>query len=364
MRRRRARRLHAAAWWLWALGLVAAATQTRNPLLLGLIIAVASLVVASRRTQIRWAGGYRMYLVVGLVVVAIRVGFRLLLGGDFGRTPLVDLPRVSLPAGVELGGTVTVEELLAGLYDGLRLATIVVVIGAANSLADPRRLLPSLPRSLAGVATSAVVALSLAPQLVESLARVRRARRLRGESGRGLRSVRSLLVPVLEDALHRSIALAASMDSRGYGRSGAGRAQHSVIVGLAAWLGLGAVCVGLFGLLSGGDVVVSGGTMTAGAALAALGLTRLGRNVARTRYRPDAWGGREWLVTLAGGAAAVGLAAAGVMQPTTLNPSLQPLEWPGAGPVALLSLLLAALPAISAPQVAARAPRPIVEKAA
>ena len=35
-------RLHPAAWWLWAVGLVAAATQTTNPLLLGLMVAVAA----------------------------------------------------------------------------------------------------------------------------------------------------------------------------------------------------------------------------------------------------------------------------------------------------------------------------------
>ena len=32
--------LHPAAWWLWALGLGAAATRTANPLLLGLIIGI------------------------------------------------------------------------------------------------------------------------------------------------------------------------------------------------------------------------------------------------------------------------------------------------------------------------------------
>ena len=44
-----ARWLHPGAWWLWALGLAAAATRTTNPLLLGLIVAVAAYVVAARR---------------------------------------------------------------------------------------------------------------------------------------------------------------------------------------------------------------------------------------------------------------------------------------------------------------------------
>ena len=40
-------------------------------------------------------------------------------------------------AGVRLFGPLTREGLLAGLYDGLRLATIIICVGAANSLANP-----------------------------------------------------------------------------------------------------------------------------------------------------------------------------------------------------------------------------------
>ena len=32
---------HPGAWWVWALGLATAASRTTNPLLLGLIVAVA-----------------------------------------------------------------------------------------------------------------------------------------------------------------------------------------------------------------------------------------------------------------------------------------------------------------------------------
>ena len=62
------------------------------------------------------------------------------------------------------------------------------------------------------------MALNLAPQLIESLQRVRRARRLRGRSD-GLSALPSLVIPVLEDTLDRSLALAASLDARGFGRT-------------------------------------------------------------------------------------------------------------------------------------------------
>ena len=139
------RALHPGAWWIWALGLAAAATRTTNPILLLLIIAVASVVVMARRPDTPWARSFRIYLMLGLVVVVFRVVFRMLFGG-FGPTVLFTLPSIQLPeimAGVHLLGAVSAEALLGAFYDGLRLATMIICVGAANSLANPKRLLAS-----------------------------------------------------------------------------------------------------------------------------------------------------------------------------------------------------------------------------
>ena len=95
---------------------------------------------------------------------------------------LLDLPEVPLPdwvLGLHLLGPVTRESLLAGLYDGLRLGTIVICVGAANALANPKRLLRSVPAALHEVGTALVVAVTVLPQLVESARRVRAAQALR-----------------------------------------------------------------------------------------------------------------------------------------------------------------------------------------
>jgi energy-coupling factor transporter transmembrane protein EcfT len=63
-----------------------------------------------------------------------------------------------------------------------------------------------------GVAT--VIATSALPNLVQSVARIRRARALRGDEKP---SWRSIALPLLEDSLSRSLELAAAMDARGYG---------------------------------------------------------------------------------------------------------------------------------------------------
>ncbi len=246
------RTLHPGAWWLWALGLAVAASRTTNPLLLALLLAVAGLVVVRRRSDAPWALSFRIYLLFGALIVVMRVAFRIMFGGGAGSTVLFTLPEIPLPeaaAGIRLLGPVAAEEVLGGLYDGLQLATMVVCVGAANALANPKRLLKAMPGALHEVGTSVVVALSVAPQLIESVQRVHRARRLRGGQKRGRRALRGILIPVLEDALNRSLALAAAMASRGYGRTGATPAGVRRCVGALVIAGLLGIAAGLYGVL-------------------------------------------------------------------------------------------------------------------
>ena len=97
---------------------------------------------------------------------------------------------------------------------------MLICVGAANALANPKRLLRAVPGALYEVGVAVVVALSVAPQLVESVLRVRAgpaAARRRGSAASG--RCGGIAIPVLEDALDRSLLLAAAMDSRGYGRT-------------------------------------------------------------------------------------------------------------------------------------------------
>ncbi|MGL5809772.1 MAG: energy-coupling factor transporter transmembrane component T family protein [Nocardioides sp.] len=321
MRNGPSRDLHPLAWWVWAGGLAVAASLTTNPFVLLLFVAAAAFVVLARRGEQPWALGFRLYLMLGILMVAIRVGFRILLGGGYPGTVIWVLPEIPLPEwvlGIRLLGPVTRESLLSGLYDGMRLATIVICFGAANSLANPKRLLKSVPPALYEIGTALVVAVTVLPSLVESARRVRMARELRGPAHgtgsdadrrrflRPIRGVRQLLVPVLEDALDRSLRLAAGMDARGYGRPAGGPAGRRGRTGALMLAGLGGICVGAYALLDQtAPRFLAMPMLLAGSLSAVLGVWSAGRGVRATRYRPDRWRAPELLTVVAGVCAAL-----------------------------------------------------------
>ncbi|WEV28102.1 energy-coupling factor transporter transmembrane component T [Streptomyces sp. 71268] len=349
----RAGALHAGAWWVWALGLAVAASRTTNPLLLALLVAVAGYVVAVRRTRAPWARSYGAFVKIALVVLGIRLVFAVFLGSPIpGTHTLFTLPEVPLPEwakGVRLGGRVTAEGLVFALYDGLKLAALLICVGAANALANPARLLKSLPGALYEAGVAVVVAMTFAPHLVADVQRLRAARRLRGRSDRGLKALLQVGLPVLEGALERSVALAAAMDARGYGRTAqVPRAVRHTTTALSIG-GLLGVCAGTYGLLAAEGAGYALPVLLAGLAAALGGLWLGGRRSARSRYRPDRWGARAWLVAGSGVAVAGLMIWAGSYAPTALHPPAVPLTaptlplWPAA------SVLLGLLPALIAP---------------
>lgn len=347
------RALHPMAWWLWALGLAAAASRTTNPLLLGLVIVVCGCVVAARRSDAPWALAFRYYLIAAGVVVALRVLARVVFGTGSGTLVLLDLPEIPLPewsSGVTLLGPVSADALLGGLYDGLRLAAMLVCVGAANALANPKRLLKSMPPALHEVATAVVVALSVLPQLADSVLRVHRARELRGGRRSRRAVLRSVVVPVLEDALDRSLLLAASMDARGYGRSGQRSAVGRFATGGLMLLGLGGVAVGVYGVLDAGTpTLMQAPALAGGAAAGLLGFLLAGRAVRRTAYQPDRWRLPEMVTVASGLVPAVALALLAAHGTAALNPTVSPPVWPSAPSPAVTALLVALLPLVLTP---------------
>jgi energy-coupling factor transport system permease protein len=364
------RSLHPVAWWLWALGIMVAASLTTNPLVEGLLLAAATFVVVSRRDDGPWARSFRLYAILGAAVFVIRILYRVVFGGGDGDHVLFTLPRIPLPsvvAGVRLLGPVSLESILYGAYDGLQLGTIIVVVGAANSLASPRRLLRSLPAALYEIGTVLVVAVTVFPQLAESAARVARARKLRQtsaptRSGRErARLVRGLIVPVLADALDSAISLAASMDSRGFGRAPEGSRRHRILAALTAFASVLLLMVFAYDLVSGvlpsfalGSVLtlhLRDALLVAALASALVSIRLSGHGVRRSRYRPDRWRLPELLTVACGLAPVAAVIAVGAGSDAgALSPAILPtVDIPTLPVPLLLAALVALLPSMITP---------------
>lgn len=328
------RALHPWAWWGWALAASATVSLTTNLALLALCLLAVVAVVLARRTRAPWARAVRAYLWLGAFVVGMRMLLQVLLGSPQGGTVLFTLPELRLPswlAGLHVGGPVDGQMLWRTLGDSVRLAAVLVCVGAANTLANPRRALRHVPAALHEVATAVVIALGLAPQLVESAQRIRRAHRLRSHSTGGLRSLLRFVVPVMEDAIDRSMALAASMEARGYGRTRQlprlGAPTLALLLG-----GMVALVFGTFALLAiSGSALWAPLVGLAGLVAVVVGLRTSGRRLAVSHYRPDPWALPETL-TVGCGLAALALVlvvqhlAPDQLVPLSQGPGLPPLH--------------------------------------
>ncbi|MEV5430979.1 CbiQ family ECF transporter T component [Streptomyces sp. NPDC052701] len=353
MRSAREREVHPGAWWLWAISLGTAATRTTNPLLLMLLVAVSAHVVAARRPRTPHARSYGAFVRLALAVLLVRLLFATLLGSPVpGTHVIVTLPELPLPAwaqGIRLGGRVTAEALVFALYDGLKLAALLVCVGAANALTAPARLLKSLPGALYEMGVAVVVALTFAPHLIADARRLRAARRLRGRPDKGVRGLLQVGLPVLEGALERSVALAAAMDARGYGRTAEVPAPVRRTTTALTLGGLLGVCAGTYGLLTAEGGRYGLPVLLAGLAAALAGLRLGGRRSPRTRYRPDRWDARAWLVAGSGAAVAALLTLAASLDPAALHPGVVPLTAPSLPLWPAAAVLLGLVPAFVTP---------------
>lgn len=252
--------MHPGAWIMWSLGAAVATMTTTSPFYLAIVFASAWVVHASHQRAGVEARSFRIFLIVGLVTLATR-------------TLLVLL------------GPVTAGSVALAFLEGLRLAVLLGVFGAFNSVADPYGVLKLAPRRFHEAALAAALALSIAPRTIASVARVREAQQMRGIKVRGWRALPALAVPVLETGMEEAVVLAESMDARGHGR----------------------------------------GT--------------------RTRYRPVRWRARAVMTALTGAIGGSAFALAAAAGDTSLTVSTFPLVWPVPSALLIGACLLFAAPA-------------------
>jgi len=287
-------RTHPGAWWLAGISLALSASLSSNLLVLLGICALAMSTVRLCRDKSPWARSIRFYLILGLVVVVLRVLFRVVFNLADARTDIfLSLPSISIDLGfgntLHLLGAISVLSMKAALVDGLRLAAIILAIGMANSLANPRKLLRATPGALYEIATAISIAINLAPQLITSLNRVRRSRGLRGHS-KGIKAIPGIVIPVLEDTIEQSMQLAASMSARGFGRRGNRKRKNVLITRITTFLALTFIVAGVAMLLiSNASQLIDLSVLVTGFVFAFISFKLSSGRVNRTQYIVLRW---------------------------------------------------------------------------
>jgi len=303
----------ASTWWILGVCLALSASLSHNALLLGLVIAVSVILILAFAKPDRGLATLRIYGVMALLVLLLRLVFRIIFNSPTLGDVALNLPALAVQVGqmnFYYLGPVSWFSLGRAAIDGLHLAAIILAVAMANAVANPRKLLRAAPTALYEFATAAAVALNLAPQIITSLFRVRRARALRG-SASGLRSFGGLVVPVIEDAINRSLDLAASMDARGFGRTGRQKPGALAASRAAIALALLMMAVATYLLLAGQTAVwipVTLVAMSLGSISASMHLANL--HQVRTRLILQPKTARDHLVRVAAVLALVAVAAA------------------------------------------------------
>ena len=340
----------ALVWLLWALAAAASVQLAPNPLYVALVIVISALVVEAHAVDGPLSGAFPVLVVAGVAFAALRLVLTVATT-HAGVDVLFRLPQATLPSllgGFTVGGTVEGPVLARAAAEGWAIVGVLAAFGAFNAVVSHYELVHAAPRAFYEVGLAVTVALAFVPSTIAAVGAVREADRAR-TGGRVVRRGRVLrqIVPVLETGMERAVALAESMDSRGFGHRVATR--HDAIAGwlsLAALLSLGACFVALVARASATAAVLA--VVGAGGIVGAVAVAS--RSTGRVRYRRRRLSAGDWAVAATAWLAPATLIALSVADDRSL-------AWPGPtlGLPPLNLVAVAALAALAVP-VLRRAP--------
>jgi energy-coupling factor transport system permease protein len=290
------------------------------------------------------AGSWRGFVKLGFALMLFTVPSNGLTVHQ-GRLVLARLPE-SWPI---IGGPITGEAILYGLSSGLSLAALLLVFATFNSAVDQARLLRMTPPFLYQAGVIAAIAVAFVPQMMMASREIREAQRIRGHRFRGLRDLLPLFMPLLTTGLERAIALAESMEARGFGRTQPLPRGRQTVYRLGTLFSLVLLAAGAFSyayLLAWRPLGIG---LIGAACVTLIVIFRLqGQGIERSRYRRWLWRRRDTIAALVCGGVALAVCVVWAVKREALlyypYPPLSP--WPGFEPLLGLGLALLALPGL------------------
>lgn len=343
------RQVPAVVWLAWAVAAAASIQLAPNPLYVSVVVAVAALVVEGHARDGPLASAFPLLVGAGIFFALLRVVLTVLTTHGSGRV-LFRLPEATLPTlfgGFTVGGTIEAPVLARSLSEGWALVGILAVFGAFNAVVSHYDLVRSAPRAFYEVGLAVTVALAFVPSTLAALGAVREADAARtgGVVVRKGRLLRQLL-PILETGMERAVALAESMDSRGFGHQAPTR--HDAVsswLSLCGLLALGGCIVALVAGSAGVALVLAGAG--AGALVSAVAIASRGRR--RVSYHPRRVRPVDWWPAAVAWMAPLTLGLLSLRDDPSLVWAGPDLTLPGLNLVALGALALLVAPAVLAP---------------
>jgi energy-coupling factor transport system permease protein len=284
--------LHPVAWMVWTIGSAVAATMTRNPLYLAIVLGVVAIhyySLSSRRGSEAQGWQSMLRLAVGLVFLFIPFNA---LSVHAGKHVLFSLPS-NWPL---IGGNITLEAVIWGATTALGLLTLMVLFATFNLAVGQAQILRLTPAFVYEAGLTVSIALTFVPQMLVSAREIREAQLIRGHRMRRARDMLPLLMALLTTGLERSFQLAESMEARGYGNVRPLPRQRDVLLKVATMLGLAGLLGTAFVLTYlGGWTAWLGLALSAGVLLGVFWAQ--GRRVTRSRYHRERWRWQDGIVT-------------------------------------------------------------------
>ncbi len=338
--------IHAVAWLCWAVGGAACVQVASNPLYVGLVIAVAAVVVELHASPGPLRRAFGVLVGVGAVFGLMKVALTVLTTHGMGE-PLLTLPETTLPrllGGFTVGGTVEDLVLARSASEALTIVGVMAVFGAFNAVVSHDELVRSLPRVFHEPGVVLTVGLAFVPATISSIRQVQESDRAR-TGGAPVRRGRLLrmAVPVLERGMEQAVLLSESMESRGFARDPATTSDRwAGLTATAGLLGLAAVIPALVG----GAGELAAVLLAGGAALLACAVWLGSRSETRTRHRPRRFGRDDWLVVVSAASAVVGVVTLALRLGSSLRWPGDRLAVPSLEPLVAGALLLLAVPTL------------------
>jgi energy-coupling factor transport system permease protein len=339
-------RLHAATWALWAVAAAITVELAPNPVYVALVIAVAALVVSGHRLDTPWALAFPILIGVGVAFGVLRVVLTAATthGGD---PVLFTMPSLTVPrllGGFTVGGAVSLPVVMQAAAESFAIIGIMAAFGAFNAVVSHHELIQVVPRAFYEVGLIVTVAVAFVPSTIGAVQRVIEADRARVGGQRPPRRGRLVrrAVPLIESGAEQAIALAESMDSRGFARADATATDKAAATGaLIALLALAAAFVALVARAT----VVAAVLGAVGCAAIVVAISVASKAADRPRYRPRPVTRRDRTVAGIALAAPVLMALRAVAGDGTLVWSTSPLRLPGVSWAAVAAIALLAVPA-------------------